>query len=98
MTTARYYTPSGRSIQAEGIVPDILIDKLKLASISVPRSNIIKEENLTGHLENEAEKNNETDDAKPEGHKNLATSDFELYEALNLLKGMDILQTRRSGD
>ena len=98
LTTARYYTPSGRSIQAEGIVPDILIDKLKLASISVPRSNIIKEENLTGHLENEAEKNNETDDAKPEGHKNLATSDFELYEALNLLKGMDILQTRRSGN
>lgn len=98
LTTARYYTPSGRSIQAEGIVPDILIDKLKLASIAVPRSNIIKEENLTGHLENEAEKNNETDDAKPEGHKNLATSDFELYEALNLLKGMDILQARRSGN
>ncbi|HCU88824.1 MAG TPA: peptidase S41 [Gammaproteobacteria bacterium] len=98
LTTARYYTPSGRSIQAEGIVPDILIDKLKLSPIAISGPNIIKEKNLTGHLENEAEHSAETNTAKPKEYKNLAASDFELYEALNLLKGMDILQVRSSGD
>jgi len=98
LTTARYYTPSGRSIQAEGIVPDILIDKVKLSSIANARTNIIKESHLSGHLENEADKLKHDED-DPQNNKNgLAASDFELYEALNLLKGMNILQARSSGD
>jgi len=98
LTTARYFTPSGRSIQAEGIVPDILIDKVKLSTIAVPRFDIVKESNLSGHLENEADDSTETEKKNEEKRKDLATSDFELYEALNLLKGMSLLQARSFGE
>jgi carboxyl-terminal processing protease len=98
LTTARYYTPSGRSIQAEGIVPDILIDKVKLSTIAVPRSNIVKESNLSGHLENQADGSVDAGRNTQEKRKDLATSDFELYEALNLLKGMSLLHVRNSGE
>ncbi len=98
LTTARYYTPSGRSIQAEGIVPDILIDKVKLSAIAVPRSDIVKESNLSGHLENKVDGSTDTDNKGRDKRKDLATSDFELYEALNLLKGMSLLQARSFGE
>ncbi len=102
LTTARYYTPSGRSIQAEGIMPDIMIDKVKLSAISVARSNIVKESNLSGHLENQDEADGDDaakveDDTRQE-REELATSDFELYEALNLLKGMVLLQSRSASN
>lgn len=102
LTTARYFTPSGRSIQAEGIVPDIIIDKVELAEIAVSQSNVIKESDLSGHLENEDDEDGDGTAAnagnnKTPGRRQLATSDFELYEALNLLKGMVLLQARSSG-
>lgn len=92
LTTARYYTPSGRSIQALGISPDIVIDKVKLSAIKAADDNIIKEADLTGHLT----KPGEAEKSKPIGkdRENLATQDYELYEALNLLKGMVLLQAR----
>lgn len=97
LTTARYYTPSGRSIQAEGISPDIVIDKVSLSAIQTADENIIKEAHLAGHLtqsEEEAEKEN-SDENKPKNKREkLATSDYELYEALNLLKGLVLLQAR----
>ena len=104
LTTARYYTPSGRSIQAEGITPDIVIDKVKVSSITVDEDNSVKEAQLLGHLENDEPKTEpgkgesskepgKEEDA--EGHEQpLAESDYELYEALNLLKGMVLLQAR----
>ena len=98
LTTARYYTPSGRSIQAEGIVPDILIDNVKLSAISVQRSNIVKESNLSGHLENQADSDEKASRDSQDDRKKLAMSDFELYEALNLLKGMDLLQAKNPGE
>ncbi len=108
LTTARYFTPSGRSIQAEGIVPDIVIDKLKLSEISVANANVVTEANLTGHLENgngeehgngetPADEENETAKSPAKEREELALKDFELYEALNLLKGMALLQARSSG-
>lgn len=51
LTTARYFTPSGRSIQAEGIVPDIVLDDLKLAARK-DNGNSIKEADLARHLNN----------------------------------------------
>jgi carboxyl-terminal processing protease len=52
LTTALYYTPSGRSIQAEGIMPDILVEliKAKDAKSKAP-FDIVREEDLQGHLE-----------------------------------------------
>lgn len=111
LTTARYYTPNGRSIQAEGIEPDI-----KLASLRFTRdelaTNTVKEANLSGHLENdtliealtEDENKEETEqssvddptEVKPRqtDGTDLALEDYQLYEALNLLKGLNLLQTR----
>jgi carboxyl-terminal processing protease len=107
LTTARYFTPSGRSIQAEGIVPDIQIDKLTVSPIAAATSAIVKEANLTGHLENgngngdeliEVENDAVDDNANTDPPDDLAVTDFELYEALNLIKGMVLLQARASGN
>ena len=104
LTTALYYTPSGRSIQAEGIVPDIILDRLKVAAAENPGLDEIKESNLTRHLSNGKQPPAEAaqPEAKPkdakannENGETLATSDYELYEALNLLKGLT-LQRRAS--
>ena len=92
LTTARYYTPAGRSIQAEGISPDIVIDKVKLSAIKAADQNIIKEADLAGHL-TQAD-SSENDKSTKNERETLATQDYELYEALNLLKGMVLLQAR----
>ena len=96
LTTARYYTPAGRSIQAEGIAPDIVIDKVQLSAIQAADENIIKEANLAGHLTGDDEESDDPDanGASRNQREKLATSDYELYEALNLLKGMVLLQAR----
>lgn len=98
MTTARYYTPSGRSIQAEGIVPDIEIDNVKVESLGEDFKPL-READLAHHLENgngEPKSTEEGADAsadKPEkaGDTPLAVSDYMLSQAVNLLKGMLIL-------
>ena len=86
LTTARYYTPNGRSIQAQGIVPDIYVAE---ASISLKESgNFIKERDLSGHLENGPE----DVDNKAQLRTSLAEKDFQLYEAFNLLKALSIIK------
>ncbi len=97
LTTARYFTPSGRSIQAEGITPDIVIEKLKVEARQGGAA-VVKEANLDRHLENP---NGEEDATAREAAQEpksepeaLAESDYELYEALNMLKGMNLLQAR----
>ncbi|MGK0674744.1 MAG: S41 family peptidase [Halothiobacillaceae bacterium] len=97
LTTSRYYTPSGRSIQAEGIVPDILLPQITVDKVEMD-DHRIKEADLSRHLENDKRPGNGA--AKPvdmvsgEDGKPLAQSDFALFEALNMLKGMVILGTR----
>ncbi|MCK5858473.1 S41 family peptidase [Abyssibacter sp.] len=95
LTTARYYTPSGRSIQAEGIDPDIAIERVKVEKRDGPKA--ITEADLAGRLDNdqlddllEAE-----DDAELKSDPNLAENDFGLFEALNILKGLSILEQAR---
>ena len=92
LTTARYYTPSGRSIQAKGIEPDIVLDDLKLAENKKTDLKPIKEADLEGHLENDKDKSARKDakDAKSQ-RISLANEDYALYEALNILKGLHLL-------
>ncbi|MGI9332394.1 MAG: S41 family peptidase [Gammaproteobacteria bacterium] len=110
LTTARYFTPSGRSIQAKGIEPDIVVDPLQVSRVE--RQSGIKEANLARHLSNGDESGpatgvpdsdatdpaQDTDDrteaAEPTGTdaRGLAERDYALYEALNLLKGLNIFK------
>ncbi len=100
LTTARYFTPSGRSIQAEGIVPDIEIKPAKVTHLDDNGFKRIKEADLTRHLENNngnngGDKKNADDKKKDEEKLPLSQTDYQLYEALNLLKGLNILQQQR---
>lgn len=90
LTTARYYTPSGRSIQAEGIKPDIELDQVRVSAVE--RSiDPVKEADLSGHLSNgNGKKSKKSAEEEDEAEESLAEKDYELYEALNLLKGLAI--------
>ncbi len=102
LTTALYYTPSGRSIQASGITPDIVIDKVTVAKAEADES-IVKEENLSRHLLNGQDdeppvtEGDEELQGQEEETVALSVSDYELYEALNVLKGLAILHDTSSG-
>lgn len=96
LTTARYYTPSGRSIQAKGIEPDIILDNFKISE-NGDKINRIKEANLSKHLSNDTDKKKKKKDAKQmrKDRISLAKEDYALYEALNLLKGLYLLDSAR---
>ena len=98
LTTALYYTPKGKSIQAEGISPDIWVDRSRVTPLE-PNLGRIQEKNLPGHLPAEHDQEGAVDpdkpDAEPEGGAALASRDYQLNEALTLLKGLYILN--RSG-
>ncbi|MEH6635480.1 MAG: S41 family peptidase, partial [Halioglobus sp.] len=97
LTTALYFTPNGRSIQAEGIVPDILVERAKVTAYDTSRR--LSEADLSGHLNNA---NGNSGDKKDAGKvkvdkkvtSELLGSDNQLYEALTLLKGLNILGMR----
>jgi carboxyl-terminal processing protease len=101
LTTALYYTPSGTSIQAKGIQPDISVDQLQLAKNKESGNALetIDEEDLIGHLDNDktAEATKQTEIEKKENaettkkEQSLAQEDFQLFEALTLLKAMNAI-------
>ena len=122
LTTARYYTPAGRSIQALGIVPDIILERGSLTLDTDAAVAPLKEANLIRHLEDTRDSEDATDDAArsdDEASSNgpaseesandeaaseapadtdedrettsLAAEDYQLSEALNVLKGLVIL-------
>lgn len=93
LTTARYFTPSGRSIQGEGIKPDIILSDAKLTRNEIDEATRIKEADLAGHLENG---NGKKPSPKPESGESepptgpAIEDDYQLSEALNLLKGINL--------
>jgi carboxyl-terminal processing protease len=84
LTTARYFTPNGRSIQAEGIVPDIIVEPAEIRLYKKRKQ--IREADLEGHLEQADSKKEKTEDRDKD-----ITDDNQLYEALNVLKGFQLL-------
>jgi carboxyl-terminal processing protease len=98
LTTARYYTPSGRSIQAEGITPDIAIRPVKVSKAE-QQGEGITEADLEGSLTNEKKVTETPEQAEArkketEAQQQMAETDYALYEAVNLLKGMIIVGSK----
>ena len=116
LTTARYFTPSGRSIQAEGIKPDIEVARLQVTRPETAVSLRIKERDLPKHLRGSEEQDDKAAPAVPKDQEHgqkesaedadnnkaasssegLASRDYVLFEALNLLKGITILRKNAS--
>jgi carboxyl-terminal processing protease len=89
ITTARYYTPNGTSIQAEGIRPDIPLADLSVRKADEAPELISSEADLPNHLANEnAGAGGNIDNDGSAAEAKLATSDYALAQALNVLKGM----------
>ncbi len=84
LTTSLYYTPSGRSIQADGIVPDVVVERAQLTPVEQGRR--IREADLNRSLKNSAE----AQATETEEMANLREDDNQLYEAFTLLKGINV--------
>lgn len=92
LTTARYFTPKGRSIQATGIVPDIIIENspVQEGKAEEKKRPSMREENLPGHLQNPQEPK-EKEKPTQESEDNIE-NDAQLKRALELLKGWDVFK------
>ena len=102
LTTSRYFTPSGRSIQAEGIVPDAIIPRLKIAKIEGEDVLTVHEADLEGHLSHKDDKpvkgteTAEQAEKENEAIQKLLKKDYELYQGLLLLKSMALMKQQHS--
>ncbi|MGH8854369.1 MAG: S41 family peptidase, partial [Telluria sp.] len=108
LTTARYYTPAGRSIQARGILPDLAVDEtLDGDGLNALR---VREADLERHLSNDRDKEAAARADDIEEQMRLLTEarlrkpldygsagDFQLVQALRHLKGQPVQLSRRSG-
>jgi len=88
LTTARYFTPSGRSIQAQGIVPDVEVEPSEVTAFE---QTYYKEADLPGHLSNGEDEQEEKNQEKKESiEARLLAKDFQLYQAYTMLKGWTV--------
>jgi carboxyl-terminal processing protease len=97
LTTARYYTPSGHSIQAKGIIPDIVVQQAVVEDVDQAagrdeaslRNRLASEDELNDDEEAEAEAAEKTN-----GRSDLAKKDFQLSRALDLIHGLSLFNDR----
>ncbi len=97
LTTARYYTPSGRSIQATGIVPDVVV---KNQTFHIPEDKkalqMIKEKDLKGHFEPEGEAEETATLEEETGEAEKEPEDIQLDRAVQLLQSWHIFKKSES--
>nr|WP_245562930.1 S41 family peptidase [Thalassospira lucentensis] len=98
LTTARYYTPSGKSIQEVGIVPDIIVPQARVESLEsdVRRS----EASLSGALRNEDEGTSDAEkdaNSRRDDAEQLAIDDYQLSRALDMIRGISLFGPRPQG-
>ncbi len=94
LTTAHYYTPSGRSIQAKGIDPDIVVEQSRIETVSAPERR--SERDLRGALANPNEKTDKTPTKKDgkSAETEKKPQDYQLTRALDLIRGLALFQSR----
>ena len=98
LTTARYYTPSGRSIQAVGIDPDITVEQATIETVASRKRR--RESDLRGALKNPGSNGNKATPAPAHGTTPNAAarpSDFQLQRALDLIRGVSFFTKRVKG-
>ncbi len=92
LTTALYYTPSGRVIQARGIQPDVVIPQLNVTQKDLSKYIDIDEEDYANHLTNVDSDTIQKEEDKLKAERKadiaLAKKDYQLYEAVMMLRGM----------
>ncbi|MFT5795096.1 MAG: carboxyl-terminal processing protease [Ulvibacter sp.] len=90
LTIALYYTPSGISIQADGIKPDIVVKEAKLEAVE---NNLKSESDLDGHLQGqikEIAKENSDEEVKKKENDILYNDDYQLTRAIDLIRGINL--------
>jgi carboxyl-terminal processing protease len=95
LTTARYFTPSGRSIQAKGISPDIIVERIEMTTTEKKEGMLIREKDLENHFETgeqEPVEEKKVEKIPPYKSDEQIRSDYQILRALDLLKGWDILK------
>lgn len=110
LTTARYFTPKGRSIQAKGITPDIVVERVELPKESAGKKDSlhIREKDLENHFESEVKPvsaDEKKDDKKEENSDKLSQkpednlkNDYQVLRALDLLKGWELIKSMGAGN
>ena len=110
LTIARYYTPSGRSIQAKGIEPDIVLNHKRIDTKELQEEGLLKEKDLLNHLEAEPEKKedlkDDTEKSKPKAEETdfrvgplsleQLQTDNQVMRALEILNSYDIFKSLNS--
>ena len=91
LTTAKYYTPSGRSIQQTGIDPDILVEQAELKKLDSQRR---KESDLRGAIDNEQIEKNESNNENAEKNVDEEVDDYQLTRAFDLILAINLINTR----
>lgn len=113
LTTARYFTPKGRSIQAKGITPDIVVERVELPKESAGKKDgmHLREKDLENHFESEdksgaagdvkdvkkEEKKDEKKDERTQRLEENLKNDYQAMRALDLLKGWELIKSMGSG-
>jgi len=99
LTTARYYTPKGRSIQAEGIKPDIIVPFIKSVEDSesvISKEERMREKDLTGHIKPAKEDGTKVDESSKGVKESLETDDHQLKTAVDILKSWNIMKKMKT--
>ena len=94
LTTAKYYTPKGRSIQAAGIVPDIAVDYIR--PVVKEQDIALREKDLVGHIKSDEEKSAKPSEAPVKREYDDVTKDNQLKSAIDLLKSWEIFKKKQA--
>ena len=112
LTTARYYTPKGRSIQAKGITPDIIVEAVELPKTTGKKDSLhLREKDLENHFEtedksaagevkkdeNKSDKKDDKVEKIPSKLEDNLKNDYQVLRALDLLKGWELIKSMGSG-
>jgi carboxyl-terminal processing protease len=91
LTTAKYYTPNGRSIQAEGIKPDIVVKYIRPSEDKELTDEFIRERDLKGHIKSKKEQETNTEESLKR-EQDILIQDNQLKSAIDIIKSWDIMK------